>query len=136
MSSLKDRIIRAAKLDVHLYEEVEADAGAFGQAMLIVILSSLAAGIGTFRYAGLKRHADWDNRSTCRVVYMGIFNLLYWHKASSGATDQCYARRIVTYHWLFKLTRNNSCVRHYSLDCRICNVRRIRMDACSHGRCG
>ena len=41
MSSFKDRIIRAAKLDVHLYEEVEADTGALGQAMLIVILSSL-----------------------------------------------------------------------------------------------
>jgi hypothetical protein len=53
MSSFKDRIIRAAKLDVHLYEEVEADAGAFGQAMLIVILSSLAAGIGTFQHGGL-----------------------------------------------------------------------------------
>ncbi len=53
MSSFKDRIIRAAKLDVHLYEEVEADAGAFRQAMLIVILSSLAAGIGTFQHGGL-----------------------------------------------------------------------------------
>ena len=53
MSSFKDRIIRAAKLDVHLYEEVEADTGALGQAMLIVILSSLAAGIGTFQHSGL-----------------------------------------------------------------------------------
>lgn len=53
MSSFKDRIIRAAKLDVHLYEEVEADTGALGQAMLIVILSSLAAGIGTFQHGGL-----------------------------------------------------------------------------------
>jgi len=53
MSSLKDRMIRAAKLDIHLYEEVEADTGALGQAMIVVIFSSLAAGIGTFRYAGL-----------------------------------------------------------------------------------
>jgi hypothetical protein len=53
MSSFKDRIIRAAKLDVHLYEEVEADTGALGQAMLIVALSSLAAGIGTFQHGGL-----------------------------------------------------------------------------------
>src|SRR4030042_6552627 len=53
MSSFKDRIIRAAKLDVHLYEEVEADTGALGQAMLIVVLSSLAAGIGTFQHGGL-----------------------------------------------------------------------------------
>jgi len=53
MSSFKDRIIRAANLDVHLYEEVEADTGALGQAMLIVVLSSLAAGIGTFQHGGL-----------------------------------------------------------------------------------
>jgi hypothetical protein len=52
MSSFKDRIIRAAKLDVHLYEEVEADTGAMGQAMLVVILSSIAAGIGTFERGG------------------------------------------------------------------------------------
>ncbi len=41
-----DRIIRAAKLDVNLYEEVEADKGAFGHATLVVVLSSLAAGVG------------------------------------------------------------------------------------------
>ena len=46
MADLKDRIIRAAKLDVGLYEEVEADKGALGQAMAVVVLSSLAAGVG------------------------------------------------------------------------------------------
>ena len=39
MASLGDRIIRAAKLDRHLYEEVEADTGATGQAMLVVAAS-------------------------------------------------------------------------------------------------
>mgnify|MGYP001581401397 FL=1 len=53
MTSFKDRIIRAAKLDVHLYEEVEADTGSWGQAMTVVIISSLAAGIGTFQHGGL-----------------------------------------------------------------------------------
>lgn len=47
MTSFKDRIIRAAKLDIHLYEEVEADKGAMGQAMGVVVLSSIAAGIGS-----------------------------------------------------------------------------------------
>jgi hypothetical protein len=41
-----DRMIRAARLDVHLYEEVEADRGALGQAMGVVVLSSVVAGIG------------------------------------------------------------------------------------------
>jgi hypothetical protein len=47
MSKLINRIIRASKLDANLYEEVEADKGAMGQAMGIVVLSSIAAGIGS-----------------------------------------------------------------------------------------
>ena len=47
MSKLTERMIRAAKLDVNLYEEVEADKAAMGQAMGVVVLSSLAAGIGS-----------------------------------------------------------------------------------------
>ena len=41
-----NRIIRACKLDISLYEEVEADQSATFQAAGVVILSSLAAGIG------------------------------------------------------------------------------------------
>lgn len=52
MGSLKDRIIRAAKLDVNLYEEVEADRGAMGQAVGVVVLSSIAAGLGTITRGG------------------------------------------------------------------------------------
>jgi hypothetical protein len=47
MTGFKDRILRAAKLDVNLYEEVEADKSAMGQAMAVVVLSSVAAGIGS-----------------------------------------------------------------------------------------
>ncbi len=53
MISFKDRIIHAAKLDVNLYEEVEADKGAMGQAMGVVILSSIAAGVGSAGIGGL-----------------------------------------------------------------------------------
>ena len=52
MSILVNRIIRAAKLDINLYEEVEADKGAMGQAMLVVVLSSVAAGIGNIQHVG------------------------------------------------------------------------------------
>jgi hypothetical protein len=52
MSNLIDRVIRASKLDVHLYEEVEADTKALGQAMGVVVLSSIAAGIGTIERGG------------------------------------------------------------------------------------
>jgi hypothetical protein len=40
------RLIGAAALDVAIYEEVESDPGATTQAFAIVIMSSLAAGIG------------------------------------------------------------------------------------------
>jgi len=47
MSQFTQRMIRAAKLDVNLYEEVEADETAMKQAMGVVVLSSVAAGIGS-----------------------------------------------------------------------------------------
>jgi len=53
MTSFKDRIIRAAKLDANLYEEVEADKQAMPQAMTVVVLSSVAAGVGSIGQVGL-----------------------------------------------------------------------------------
>ena len=53
MTPFVDRMIRAAKLDIHLYEEVEADKGAMGQAMGVVVLSSVAGGIGFMQDAGM-----------------------------------------------------------------------------------
>ena len=55
MTSFKDRIIGAAKLDVNVYEEVEADKGAMSQAMGVVVLSSIAAGVGTIAGGGIGR---------------------------------------------------------------------------------
>ena len=53
MNIFTDRMIRAAKLDVNLYEEVEADKDAMRQAMGVVVLSSLAAGVGSISTLGL-----------------------------------------------------------------------------------
>ncbi|MDP6494744.1 MAG: YIP1 family protein [Candidatus Binatia bacterium] len=46
---LVDRMIRACKLDVHVFEEVEADTTATNQALGVVVLSAVAAGVGTTR---------------------------------------------------------------------------------------
>ncbi len=51
-ASMIDRMIGAARLDVQTYEEVEHDQSATGQAMLVVILGAVAAGIGA-RSGGL-----------------------------------------------------------------------------------
>lgn len=53
MSSFKDRIIKSALLDPNIYEEVEADKDSMGQAATVVILSSVAAGIGSIGTNGI-----------------------------------------------------------------------------------
>ena len=44
------RIFRAIKIDIELYEEVEKDKQATLQAGLVVVLSSLAAGVGALQF--------------------------------------------------------------------------------------
>jgi len=46
MNKLGNRMIRAAKLDINLYEEVEADKTAIRQAAVVVLIYSICAGIG------------------------------------------------------------------------------------------
>jgi Yip1-like protein len=53
MASLTERMVGAAKLDPATYEEVEADTTATPQAMLVVVLANLAAGVGALRLVGI-----------------------------------------------------------------------------------
>jgi len=69
VTSFTTRIIRAAKLDVQVYEEVEADVSATGQAMGVVLLTSLAGGIGV---VGL------STGSFIGIILGGIVALLGW----------------------------------------------------------
>lgn len=52
MNSFTSRIVRASKLDASLYEEVEADRDTMGQAIGVVILASIAAGLGSYSAGG------------------------------------------------------------------------------------
>lgn len=52
------RMLRAAKLEPQLYEEVEADSSATGQALLAVVLVSCATGIGHGISAAMKGNAS------------------------------------------------------------------------------
>ena len=47
MGSIVDRMLRAAKRDVRLYEEVEHSPSLTGEAALVVVIVSIASGIGT-----------------------------------------------------------------------------------------
>ena len=53
MASLTERMLGAAKLDAATYEEVEADTTATPQAMLVVVLASVAGGVGAIRAMGV-----------------------------------------------------------------------------------
>ena len=62
------RMMRAARLEVSLYEEVEADTGATFEAMRVVVLVALATGIGTLGQGG----GSWD------LLFGVIIGLLVW----------------------------------------------------------
>ena len=49
MNNFFNRVFRAIKIDVDLYEEVERDKSATLQAGLVVVLSSMAAGVGALQ---------------------------------------------------------------------------------------
>lgn len=55
VTTFSGRLIGAARLDARIFEEVEADETATGQAMLAVVLSSVAAGMGTVSLGGFGR---------------------------------------------------------------------------------
>jgi hypothetical protein len=63
------RLIGAMALDPVTYEEVEADRAATGQALLVVVLSSVGAGIGA---RGL------GSGSTQSMVFISAVSLLAW----------------------------------------------------------
>ena len=63
------RLIGALAIDPVLYEEVEADKNATGQALLVVVLSSVSAGLGAF---------GWGNGSLRGVLFISGLALLSW----------------------------------------------------------
>ena len=62
------RLIGAAALDAAIYEEVESDVGAMGQAMSVVVLSSIAIGIGARGLGG----------GAGTVALFGVIALVTW----------------------------------------------------------
>ena len=65
--NLIKRIFRAIKIDVELYEEVERDKSATMQAGLVVVLSSMAAGVGALQLGA------------SNFLLAPIFSLISWY---------------------------------------------------------
>jgi hypothetical protein len=53
MASFGERVVGAMKLDPHAFEDVERDPTAIGQAVGVVVMSAVAAGIGSIYAGGL-----------------------------------------------------------------------------------
>jgi hypothetical protein len=68
-NSFLQRLIGAAALDSAIYEDVEADATANGQALVVVIVSSMAAGLGA---------RGWGGTTFANVAFFGIVSLIGW----------------------------------------------------------
>jgi len=66
--SVVQRMIGAARLDAAIYEEVEADRSATGQAFLVVLLASAAAGIGAI-----------EDRALSGILWQAIHGLVLWY---------------------------------------------------------
>lgn len=62
------RLVGAAALDAAIYEEVEADPAATGQAMSVVVLSSIAMGIGARGLGG----------GLSTIAVFGVIALVTW----------------------------------------------------------
>jgi hypothetical protein len=67
-NSFLQRLIGAAALDAAIYEDVEADAGATAQAFAVVLLSSLAGGLGIHGVSG----------GTVNIAFFSMVALLAW----------------------------------------------------------
>lgn len=72
-SNIFDRMIRAARLDVSLYEEVEVDERAMTQALIVVLISSISSGIGASINKALSGHGSmWIGVG----LFWGMFSAL------------------------------------------------------------
>ena len=91
------RMLGAARLNVHTFEEVESDSGATMQAMIVVILVSIAGAIGPhWRTSGI------DSRTNIRLDSVGCLgwcDLLYWHNNFQDTGNSCGLGPTGSNHW-------------------------------------
>ena len=100
-NNLFNRIFRAIKIDVELYEEVEKDKSATIQAGIVVVLSSLAAGVGALQLG------------VSNFILAPILSLLSWYvwayviyfvgvKLFGGPTTKSNHGELFKNYWIFK----------------------------------
>jgi hypothetical protein len=128
------RMIRAAKLEPCLYEEVKTDKYATSQALVVVLLSSLAASLGAFTHAGLGG-----------LVMGGLVALLAWYMDfydlyNRGQTLPCIpdfgkSSGVMAYAWLCQRSWDAPRLWSHTRTHRDCISRYRRLDAHCRGYC-
>ena len=78
MASFVQRMIGASKLDVNTYEEVEADTGATGQALAVVVIASVASGVGTALGAGTEAGVPYLIGASIGSTLVALVGWLVW----------------------------------------------------------
>jgi hypothetical protein len=73
-----NRLVRAAMLDVDLYEEVEADTSLTQEALMVVILVSIASGVGGFLAGLIGGDIGAAVLGLILSVVMGILGYYIW----------------------------------------------------------
>ncbi|UCC86596.1 MAG: YIP1 family protein [Anaerolineales bacterium] len=73
-----NRVIRAAMLDVDLYEEVEADTSLTQEALMVVILVSIAGGIGGFLGGIISGSIGAALLGLILTIVMGVVGYYIW----------------------------------------------------------
>jgi hypothetical protein len=86
MASLTDRMIGAALLNVPIYEEVEADTTATGQAALVVIIASIAGAIGSYSLGPSRALGGLVMALLGWLIWAGVTYLIGVHVFSGTAT--------------------------------------------------
>ncbi len=114
MSIFQDRMIRAAKLDVNLYEEVEADKSAMGQAMGVVVLSSAAAGIASFSITGVGGVLMGTVAALISWYAWAFITYIICHKTPTRTSNFRRSRRAFAHNRLFECTGCDTDSRNYS----------------------
>ena len=77
-AAMINRVVRAAMLDVDLYEEVEADAILTQEALMVVILVSIASGVGSFLAGVIGGDIGAAVLGLILGVVMGVLGYYIW----------------------------------------------------------
>jgi hypothetical protein len=77
-AAMINRVVRAAMLDVDLYEEVEADTTLTQEALMVVILVSIASGIGSFLAGVIGGEIGAAVLGLILGVVMGVLGYYIW----------------------------------------------------------